>query len=59
MQNNFNIGEIVYLIHDIDQKPIMINTIIITKNDILYELILCTQVSNHYGYELNCNKTIF
>ena len=59
IDNNFNIEDIVYLKHDVDQKNRMVNAIIITKNDIMYELISGTEVSNHFGYELSYDKKIY
>lgn len=58
LNNDFNIEDIVYLKHDVDQKTRMVNAIIITKNDIMYELISGTEVSNHFGYEMSYSKKI-
>lgn len=59
INNNFNIEDVVYLKHDVEQMPRMITAIIIDKYCIMYEVISGTEVSQHYGYELSKEKTIF
>lgn len=59
INNNFNIEDIVYLKHDVEQYPRMITTIIIDKYCVMYEVISGTDVSKHYSYELSKEKIIF
>lgn len=59
IDNDFKIEDIVFLKHDVDQKPRMINAIVIQKYSILYEVISGTEVSNHYSYELSYDKKIY
>jgi hypothetical protein len=59
VENDFNIEEIVYLKHDDEQKPRMVNAIIINKHHIQYELISGVQVSIHNSYELSKNKNFY
>lgn len=57
--NNFNVSEVVYVKHDIDQLPRMITGIIIRMDSVCYELSSGTNISNHFGYELTKEKTIY
>ena len=57
--NDFSIEDIVYLKHDVEQKPRMVITICISKDHVLYELISGTEVSNHFGFEMSKTKAIF
>ena len=59
IENSFNIGEIVYLRHDIEQLPRMIVGININKYNILYELISGTVVSNHLDFEMSIEKVVY
>ena len=59
IDNDFNIEDIVFLKHDVEQKPRMIYAITITKSDIMYELISGTEVSTHYSFELSKDKVIY
>jgi hypothetical protein len=59
VENDFNIEEIVYLKHDAEQLPRMVNAIIINKHHIQYELISGVQVSTHNSYELSKDKIIY
>ena len=59
INNDFEIEDIVFLKHDVEQKPRMINEIIITKFNVLYGLISGTEISNHYSYELSKEKKIY
>ena len=59
IENDFSIEDIVYLKHDVEQKPRMIYAITITKTEIMYELISGTEISTHYGFELSNEKIIY
>ena len=51
--NDFNIGDIVYLRHDIDCLFRMVIGINIGRFQVLYELISGVVVSNHFGFEIS------
>jgi len=56
----FQIEQIVFLVHDVEQRPRMIHSINIGKNNvIMYEVISGTEVSTHYEFELSEEKTIY
>lgn len=53
VENEYEIGERVYLSTDKDQYPRVIFGFIITKSEILYKCACGTQTSDHYGFELS------
>lgn len=57
--NNFNIEDIVYLKHDIEQLPRMIIEIHIRKYDIIYMIQSGQEISHHHDFELSKTKIIF
>lgn len=59
IDNDFTFDEILYLKHDIDQKPRMVLNIIIGKQGVMYEVISGMEVSIHFGSELSKEKTVF
>jgi len=59
LENEYEIEEIVYLKHDIEQHPRMVSGIIWDGHKIMYELISGTEASQHYEYELSNVKTIY
>ena len=59
IDNDFTFDEILYLKHDIEQKPRMVLNIIIGKQGVMYEVICGTEVSIHFGSELTKAKTVF
>jgi len=59
IDNDFKFDEILYLRHDVDQKPRMVLNIIIGKQGVMYEVISGTEVSIHFGSELSKEKTVF
>jgi hypothetical protein len=59
LNNEYEIQQIVYLKHDIEQHPRMISGIIWDGHKIMYELISGTEASQHYEYELSNVKTIY
>jgi hypothetical protein len=58
VENDFDIEDIVYLKHDIEQKPRMILSIIIDKYCIMYEIVSGTEYSKHYSFELSKDKNL-
>jgi hypothetical protein len=56
--NDFEIGDIVYLKHDIDQKPRMITELRIRKEGIAYELTSASEYSIHQGFEMSKIKVL-
>lgn len=59
INNEYNIQEIIYLKHDIEQLPRMVTAIIWDGHKIMYEVISGTQASQHYEFELSNVKTIY
>jgi uncharacterized protein YodC (DUF2158 family) len=60
IDNVFEIGDIVYLKTDEDQKPRMILSIeVFAQGELLYRLISGTFESHHYDYEMSKEKTYF
>lgn len=58
MDRNFDIGDFVYLRHDIEQRPRMVIEIRIRKYDIIYEVQSGTEISSHHDFEMSKEKTI-
>lgn len=58
IENNFEIGQIVYLKHDPEQRPRMVLSIRIRKYDIVYELQSGTDFSYHNDFEMTSEKVI-
>ncbi|MBA4155070.1 MAG: hypothetical protein C0512_12085 [Flavobacterium sp.] len=56
IENNFEIGQIVYLKHDVEQKPRMITEIRIRKYNIVYEVSCGTDYSVNKDFELSKEK---
>jgi len=59
IENNFNIGDMVYLKHDIEQLPRMIIEIRIRMYDIIYEVQSGVEISSHHDFELSKEKIVF
>jgi hypothetical protein len=57
--NNFNIEDMVYLKHDIEQLPRMIIEIHIRKYDIIYMVQAGEDITHHNDFELSKTKIIF
>ena len=56
--NNFNIEDVVYLKHDIEQLPRMIIEIHIRKYDVIYLVQSGLDTSPHHDFEFSKEKTI-
>ena len=52
IDNKYDIGQIIYLKTDEDQKQRIVVSIMCNKYDILYEVIAGTFVSRHYDFEI-------
>lgn len=58
IENQYDIGEIVYLRTDEDQYPRVIVSIEVYKNgEILYKICRGTESSYHYEFEMSSEKT--
>ena len=57
--NDYNIEDIIYLKHDIEQLPRMVTAIIWDGHKVMYEVICAESVSQHYQYEISNIKTIY
>jgi hypothetical protein len=59
INNKFNLGDIVYLITDIDQRARIITGIKVRMNDLLvYELACNCEETNHFEVEISSEKNI-
>lgn len=56
LDNKYNIGEIVYLKTDEDQKERIVFAFIVYENEILYRLAAGTSNSEHYEFEISKEK---
>lgn len=56
VENDFEIGEEVYLKTDPLQNFRIVTGVLIRRNEITYELSCGTENSWHYDYEINKNK---
>ena len=59
INNEYNIEDILYLKHDVEQLPRMVTAIIWDGHKIMYEVISGAQPSQHYEFELSNVKTIY
>lgn len=57
-KTEFTHKDIVFLAHDIEQKPRMVTAVIIAEKCIMYEVISGVEVSQHYAWELTKEKNI-
>lgn len=54
INNKFNIGDIVYITTDVDQKPRMIYGIeVFAGGGLIYKIVNGTEISSHYDIELS------
>lgn len=58
IDNEYNMGDIVYVKTDSEQLPRIVTAIIVTGRDILYECAVFVDISSHYGFELSPEKDI-
>jgi hypothetical protein len=60
IENKFNIGQIVYLVTDEDQKARLITGLKVCANRSIEYLISCgTAETYHYAIEISENKNLF
>lgn len=60
INNAFELGEIVYLKTDIEQKPRMVCSVqAFLEGEVLYHLISGTYTSSHYAMEITRDKPVF
>ena len=59
IDNQYNIEDIVYLKHDIEQLYRMVTAIIWDGNKVIYEVICAESASQHYEFEISNIKTIY
>jgi hypothetical protein len=52
----FKIGQSVYLRTDTDQEQRIVTGYMITRNDVLYDLVCGIVNSTHYGFEISTDK---
>ena len=58
IENGYEIGQTVYLITDVDQRPRLITAIVVNKYDMFYEVTSGTEVSRHYDFEISQKKQL-
>ena len=59
IDNKYEIGDIVYIVTDEDQKKRMVTSIVIYKaGEIVYKIVCGTNYSEHYDFELSDKKNI-
>lgn len=58
IDNKFNIGQVVYLIHDAEQSPKLVTCIKITPNGLLYEVAFGSETLECYDMELTETKDV-
>jgi hypothetical protein len=58
IESKYEIGQIIYLKTDIDQKQRIVTGIIVRSQSILYELSCGTETSGHYDFEITTEQNI-
>ena len=58
IENKYNIGETVYLVTDVDQKPRIVTGINVTVTGIRYNLVNGVTDTYHYELEMSAEKNI-
>jgi len=53
IDNKYNIGDIVYIRTDVEQKPRIVIEIVITGGDVLYRVSCCNEVTLCYLVEIS------
>lgn len=58
IDNKYEIGDIVYLVTDIEQVPRMVYCFVVYQNEIIYKLCAGIAMSEHYGFEISPEKQL-
>ena len=58
IDNEFDIGDIVYLKSDIEQKTRIVTVIRVVPVGLMYVLSCGINDSTHYGIEITCEKQV-
>lgn len=58
IDNKYEIGQIVYLKTDDDQRARIITCIRVFQNELLYQLSCGSQCSDHYEFEISTEKNL-
>jgi hypothetical protein len=58
VDNKFQLGDIVYLKTDVDQKSRMITKISVSQQGLLYMVVCGTETTDHYEIELSEEKQV-
>ena len=58
IKTDFDIGQVVYLKTDVDQKPRIVTRFSVTKECTLYILACGTEETTHYDIEISETKNI-
>lgn len=59
INNKFNLGDVVYLITDTEQRPRIVTGIKVRMNELLvYELASICEETNHFEVEISKEKNI-
>lgn len=57
IDNKYDIGEIVYLVTDIENTPRIVVSIEITKRELVYNVYAGALSSRHYEFEMSAEKS--
>jgi hypothetical protein len=58
INNKYAIGDIVYLVTDMEQIPRMVYCFLVYENSIVYRLCAGTTTSEHYDFEISPDKVV-
>lgn len=58
IDNEYNIGDIVYLRTDAEPMPRLVIGLIVSQNGILYQLAQGVEISTHYDFEMTVDKPV-
>ena len=58
VDNNYHLGDIVYLTTDPEQSGRIVVEIVVTKGDVMYRVSLGTTTTIHYEFELSAEVNI-
>lgn len=58
IDNKFEIGDIVYLKTDTDQKQRLVYAFEVTNRDTMYKVACGTDISTHYEFEISVEKNV-